>query len=171
MLSAHSKALLISNLLSVLLGIKVVLNFSSIGTFYPLVLFYVLLIIQTYLSVKLFSKLITSQTTLQICTDILLVIYYVALIFSIHSPVIFSLLLTLFFILAVCKYLLIRNFLHPKLLKRKIFFDVLGVILAGSTYIIVRAGFPAVGMWWLLILFFIGSVYTLILRQLYRKDE
>jgi hypothetical protein len=134
----------------------------------PLVIFYFILIVNTFFSIKLFSAITPDGVLSQAIMDIFLFFIYLALLISINSQLLFVFFTLLLFILAIMKYTLLLGIVdHPKLLKRKILIDlsgalgsalVLGGILFGDTILstwIFTGGFAFANV----LLFFVWPMY------------
>lgn len=135
---------------------------------WPLVIFYLALVINTYFSIKLFSSITTSRMIAQDVTDVLLFVIYVAMALNMNSRSLFVYLTLLLFIVAAIKYsFLLRIINHPKLLKRKILVDLSGVL--GSALVLggIMAGYETLSIWIFsggfvasnLLLFFVWPLY------------
>ena len=135
----------------------------------PLAVFYATLTVNTFFSIKLFSNLIPTGNISQKVIDAVLFVSYLALAFSFNSPIIFASIVTLLFIAATLKYaLLLKIINHPKLLKRKIAIDSLGVVMGALSMLAIAMGYTAVGVWFLAIVFLAANIFLLFIRPMYR---
>jgi hypothetical protein len=135
----------------------------------PLLIFYLMLTINSFFSIRLFSAITPPDDKAQQAIDFLLACTYVFLAYSIDSPPVFFLTLLLLFILAPAKYaLLFDKIPHPKLLKKKIIIDLWGTFLSGAAIAGYVAGYSYESAWALAIIFILANVYLLILNPLYR---
>jgi hypothetical protein len=134
----------------------------------PLEIFYMVLLCHTYYAALLFSSLIPRENRLQSCIDALFVLIYFALANSIRFPVAYAIILAILFTLGTLKY---SNALYttgyPKLFKRKITIDTLGILLS----IIVLVGFllnlTVASAWFLTIVFAIAGFILFFIYPLY----
>ena len=136
----------------------------------PLAIFYVILILNTYFSVKLFSGITPKDNILQNIIDIILGTFYVLMLLNLNSPVSFYFLTLALFIFACMKYTFLLGVIdYPALLKRKIFVDLLGVL--GCVIILALAVFNYSFAGWLFAGgFFIANIFVLWLWPIYRLD-
>jgi hypothetical protein len=144
-------------------------TFSSYA--FPISIFYILLAINTYFSVDFFAKIIP-ETLNQKIIDFVLIIFYIVMIFQINKPLYFSVILSLFFVVATIKYIDLLGILpQPKLLKRKIMADCLGGVLGLITLIGIIFGYIMLSLWFLVIVFAIANIYLFFINPLYRLDD
>lgn len=138
----------------------------------PEALLYGLLMVQTWLSLRLFFGLIDPKDKRQQAVNVLLAFAYACLAWSIWNPFWFYFVWTVYFYLTVLKYvLLVGRFDHRRLLRRKLVADVLG--LGMGPLMLVLFLFSSVDVWhWLgVVLFGGGCVYYVFLRPLYDARE
>jgi hypothetical protein len=137
-----------------------------------LTIFYILLLINSYFSIKFFAKIIPDIWPQRILNTVL-ALFYVVLAYYLDDPIFFVLTLALFFALATLKYVqLLRIVKHqPHLFKSKITADCLGVVLSIVTLGGIIRGYLEQSLWMLVIVFVIANVWTLLLFPLYRKDH
>src|SRR3989338_4569554 len=95
----------------------------------PLLLYYVILVVNTFFSIRTFAP-ITPRNTVQTLFDIVLAILYLALALSLGSVLAFSAISAGLFVLAVGKYLHARTLIDHPLLPRKIRLNALGALLS-----------------------------------------
>jgi len=135
----------------------------------PLAIFYATITVNTFFSIRLFSNLIPAGNISQKVIDAVLFVSYLALAFSFNSPIIFASIVTLLFIAATLKYaLLLKIINHPKLLKRKIAIDSLGVVMGALSMLAIAMGYTAVGAWFLATVFLAANIFLLFIRPMYR---
>jgi hypothetical protein len=152
-----------------ILGLLVVLFHAPYTPFLlPDILFYLLLLVHTYLSIDLFSRIQTTDLP-QFTVDAALTISYISLVLCIGTPVAFLFANLCLFIAAPIKYtLLIEQIPHPVLLRRKILVDLSGAALAALTLGIALYGYTLLAAWMLPILFGFASVRYLVTHPLYK---
>lgn len=138
----------------------------------PLSIFYGLLVVQSHVSVRFFSKIIPPIWPQRII-DTLLVILYAVLAGFFNEPVYFAFALCLFFVLATLKYAQLLRIVHHEshLLKYKIMADCLGVLLSLAVLGGILGGYVLVSVWLLVILFALANAFVLRLSPLYIKDS
>ena len=135
----------------------------------PLAVFYIVIVINTYPSVRLFASIVPSEKSHYILSDVALTILYILLAASLGDPITFALSGTFLFIIAAGKYtLLLHDIPHPALLKRKITIDIMGILLCVGSLGIMLSGYVAVGSWALAIIFALANVYFLGINPMYR---
>ena len=136
--------------------------------FLPELLFYILLLAHTFLSISLFARIETRSPD-QYLIDALLVVSYLGLALSLGSPLAFFYCTLALFIFAPIKYaVLLGKNSHSRLLRRKILVDLSGTVLAAATLGIALLGGPMIAAWTLLIFFALASVRYLYTHPLYR---
>lgn len=137
----------------------------------PILIFYVLLIINTYFSVKLFAEVIPDLPS-QRAIDAILVVFYGVMAFSIGNAALFGFFLAVFFTIATMKYVLVLGIVsQPRLLKRKITADCLGILLGLAVVGGIMAGHETFSVWGLAIIFSVANVCMFFVWPLYRLDS
>lgn len=137
----------------------------------PLAIVYGLLMVQTYFSLRLFFQLIDPNDKRQQAIDILLALEYLLLALSMLDAFFFYYVWTGFFITTVMKYvLLVGSFPHPRLLRRKLVANVLGIAM-GLFVASLSWFFFSYHAWIGVILFGGACLYYLVLRPLYVPDS
>jgi len=134
----------------------------------PNFIFYIILIINTYFSVSLFSKLIPKHNLQQNIFDLIIFFIYFALAININDTLFFTFFGALLFITSVIKYNCLLNTIQfTQLLKRKMFLNTLGasgfLLALGSSLI----GYGVSAMWAFTIAFFIVNLYLFFIKPLY----
>lgn len=137
---------------------------------FPLALFYAVITINTYFSVRFFSGLMPSEDALQHVLDVVLAIFFLLLALHFAHPIIFVFFALCLFIAATLKYaLLIHTFAHPIVLRRKILIDLLGIILCAVILGLMLAGAVFYATWAFALIFLAANAHLLILRPMYRQ--
>lgn len=137
----------------------------------PLLFFYITLVINTYFSIQLFAQITPANNVSENVIDIVLGAIYLFLAWNMSSPIWFTFLATMLFIVAICKYLLLRRFIHqPNLMKRKIRIDIIGTTSCLFAFIGVVAGYAHATTWIWALLFLGANVYWLYISPMYRLD-
>ncbi len=136
--------------------------------FIPHILFYAVLTLNTFFSVKLYAS-IQPKNIPQFFIDAVLGVLYIALALSIGDQVLFSLFALLVFIAATPKYaLMLGKIPHEALLRRKIKIDTTGIALCAAVFIGTILGFGMLSAWVLAVVFALANVYLLLIRPMYR---
>lgn len=164
---AKEKAALITVLL-VALGIFNVQKASDWTQIAPLIIFYALLSVNTFFSVRHFSSFIPPDDKRQWVIDAILVIFYIILAFNIDNPMRFALWAALLFSVSVVKYielLWVGDFLD--LLKYKIFIDSIGTISCVGALGGIISGYAMISIWIWAIVFAIANAYIFFMNPLY----
>ncbi len=154
--------------------------FGVIGWFYdgtmggillPLVLYYVVLVTNTFFSVRTFSA-ITPNNPIQLTFDVLLVFVYLWLAASFASVVMFSWASLGLFLIAVAKYVHLSGIIPPPpLLQKKIRINALSALLCASALVASALGFDYIAAWGLFLLFALANIYLLLINPMYRTNE
>jgi hypothetical protein len=135
----------------------------------PLLIFYIVLTINSFFSIRLFSAITPPEDEAQHAVDFLLACTYLFLAYSIDTPPVFFLTTLFLFILAPFKYALLLHIIpHPKLLKKKIMIDLWGTLLAGAAVVGYIAGYSYESAWALAAIFALANAYFLIVDPMYR---
>jgi hypothetical protein len=145
---------------------------SAQGVNAQLLIFYIVLAINTYFSIELFASIVSPRSRIQQFMDAVLLLLIVGLAFTLQNPIIFIFIDLLMFIVATIKYTLILGEVdHPKLLKRKIIIDLLGALLAGAVLIGILYGYQAYSIWILTSVFLCANIILLFVWPMYRLDR
>ncbi len=138
------------------------------GSFYLLIAFHVLLLINTYFSVRCFSSIPESESVSQKVVDLLIVITYLLLATQFSNPIAYLTLAMIMFLIATFKYVLMLDAKsYRALLKRKIRIDVLCAVACGLALIGVWSGQSMMALWVWCGVFVMGNVYVLWMNKLY----
>ena len=134
----------------------------------PNAIFYVVLTINSYFSIKLYASIQPTDAA-QRFFDSLLVVIYLALAFAIGHAAVFSSFALLVFVVATPKYaLMLGKIPYGPLLRRKILIDLSGVTFTAAVFLGTLAGFPLESAWFLAIGFALANIYHLIIHPMYR---
>ncbi len=109
----------------------------------PLAVFYFLLVLNTFFSVRYFAAMTKPNDIVQNCFDAVLILFYIWLAFSLREPLQFAFVLTVFFGVTVLKYVLLRRGnLYRAIISRKMYmnaggcaFSLLSLMLMGAGYV------------------------------------
>jgi hypothetical protein len=134
----------------------------------PQVIFYGVLVLNTFFSVRFFSR-IAPENLSQIEIDTVLVVLYFALAASLGRPVSFAFFALCLFIAASSKYpLLLLVIPQTDILKRKILIDLLGTATCAAILGATILGYALEAAWAAAILFTLANVYLLAIKPMYR---
>lgn len=135
---------------------------------WPLVLFYALLIFNTYFSVKTFASITPHENLLQHAIDMLLGLCLFVIPFQFNSPLHFALWMTLLFIVAALKYILLIPIAgYSRLLYIKIRIDSLGVLMCFLGLWGILSGYAYISTVIWVAIFFLANLYVLWLKPHY----
>lgn len=137
-------------------------------TILPGAIFYAVLVVNTWFSIRFFSNLPPVERDESVIDGILTVLY-VALAFALGRTIPFIAIAVVLFAFAVPKYaLLLRLIDFPHTLRRKMVFDTLGTLLCVAALIGALAGYPLESLWALAIVFTIANLILLTVWPMYR---
>jgi hypothetical protein len=135
----------------------------------PLAIFYALLVINTYPSVRLFSSIVPQDHGKHALADIILAISYLCVAASIGNPPQFAVCALVMFLIAAAKYtLMLYEIPHPHLIQRKVRIDLLGALMCAGILALMNFGWILSAAWMLAILFAAANIYVLRVNPLYR---
>ena len=151
----------------------------AIVYFYPiasqtswlLFIFHVLLLLNTFYSIRSFASLTPKENIFQHIIDILLAINIMVAPFFFNNPLYFVSLVLSLFIIATLKYIFLVQIIgFSKLLYWKIKVDTLGILLCFLTLIGVMSGFVYTSSLLFTCIFLLANLYVLWLNPLYRIE-
>jgi hypothetical protein len=136
---------------------------------WPAMLFYAMLVWNDYYSIKHFSKIIPPGKASQVIIDIVLLILHFVSILFFGNPFLFTIAMTVLFILAVLKYAGdLPSVKNSRALFRKVKIDALGALISALALAGMFMGYP----WQSTIvwtgIFVCASVYVIIINPLYQ---
>lgn len=134
----------------------------------PLFVFYVVLLVNTFFSIRFFSRIIPAGRHEQKAVDCLLVILYAVLTLNLGYDGNFWWVATLLFTVAVVKYVLLYGKLDARILLKKIVIDSTGVAVCFLAVVGVLSGRGAVTNWVWAIVFLVANVYLLAIKPMYK---
>jgi hypothetical protein len=141
----------------------------SIAT--PLLLFYVLLLIHTFFSIRCFSAVIPASPTSQRVIDTILLILYLALTFLFEYAFAFTATLIIFFALSTLKYHLAPPSPHHAHILRKARINALALMPIAAVALGAYAGYSPAALWGGLAIYLAVSVYLFWIRPLYHASD
>ena len=148
------------------------LNHSLNDSGWALLLFYFILLINTFLSIRFFDRIIKKYDFRQKIIDVALVSVYGVLAFSLHSPVLFTGLACLLFIVSIIKYsLLIVPENYQPTIQRKIRINLLGTGLCIITFLTFLSNGDPKSLWAFSGLFLLGNIYFLWIKPMYSVQK
>jgi hypothetical protein len=134
----------------------------------PTALFYAVLVVNTWFSIRFFSRLPPVDRD-ESAIDGLLTVLYIGLALSIGRVVPFIAIAATMFFVAVAKYSLLRPVLNlPRTLGRKMAIDALGGLLCLAALFGALAGFEWASAWALALVFLVANVFLLLVEPMYR---
>lgn len=140
---------------------------SDVGV--PLAVFYFLLVVNTFFSVRFFSSLIALDAGQHII-DAILLVFYVLIAFSMDNGIAFFFFTLCLFLIASLKYiLLLKHAVHAKILWRKIRINLTGAAGCGIAMSGVLLGHPLESAWTMAVAFGIANVYLLLIKPMYHS--
>ena len=138
------------------------------GVAWPLVVFYFLLVLNTYFSIRYFSIIISPVIPSQIAVDTVLTVFTLLLLTALKDPLSFNVILTALFATAVLKYVIaIPVTEYPVLLHRKIRVDALGVLASSLATFGVASGHATTTVLVWAAIFAGANIHVILLRPLY----
>ncbi len=133
----------------------------------PHILFYAVLTINTFFSVRFFSAF-TPESMFQSLVDGALAVSYVALALSIGIPVAFTVCALIIFTIAPMKYAhILGKTPHDKTLRKKILIDLMGTMMCVVVLVLTLCGMELDAAWLLAVMFAMANVYLLAIRPMY----
>lgn len=150
---------------AVFFGLSLLLAISSVTDWaksWPLVLFYAVLLLNTYFSVRSFASITPKEHIGQQLIDFALVACMLLLLINLNSALNFIALTTLLFIIATLKYIFLSEIAgYSKLMYMKIRIDALGILFCFLTLLAALWGYPRqASIVWALI-FVLANFYVL----------
>ncbi len=171
LMTSSSKALFWSIIFFLVGAVSWIFSVKDFYASLPLGIFYAVLVINTYYSIRLFSSLAPKNNVLNNVLDILLGGVYLAMALHLNNPLYFVYLDLLLFIVASAKYsFLLKTIDHISLLKKKILVDLSGVMLCALTLGGMILGYTSVSAWFLATLFVIANILLFFVWPLYKLD-
>src|SRR3989344_7855151 len=145
-----------------LAGIIAVLFYASVSlVLLPHVIFYAVLVVNTFFSIRFFSR-IAPENKSQMTIDTVLSLLYLALAFSMGKPVSFAFFALCLFIAASTKYpLLLLVIPQTGVLKRKILIDLMGTATCAAILGATIMGYAFESAWIAALGFTLANVYLL----------
>ncbi len=138
----------------------------------PLLIFYIVLTLNTYYSLKLFTEIVGKHTLLQDIVDGLLVIAYVSLAYTFNSPKLFIYIVIILFYIACLKYvLLIGRLNEPRLIRKKIIIDCSGLLMGVVALILLYSNSYFIASWFLATIFTLANIFLLFVWPMYKLDR
>ena len=166
------KAALVTTFLF-LLGLSAVIRgITDWKTTLPILIFYAVITINTFFSIKCFSAIIPSDSKLQWLVDAALILLYILMSLNLNSPLHFAIWTSLLFSVAVIKYALLLHLTdYLTLLRYKILIDSLGTLAAVSALAGIAFGYAFAALWLWTVLFCLVNLYIFFIKPLYELPE
>jgi hypothetical protein len=151
------------------IGIAIVIARQDFVIAWPPILFYAMLVWNDYYSIKHFSTIIPPGKTSQAFIDTILVILHFISTFFFDNPFLFTIAMTVLFILAVLKYASdLPSVKNSRALFRKVKIDALGALISALALAGMFMGYPWQSTIVLTGIFVCASVYVIIINPLYQ---
>ncbi len=152
-----------------LAGLLSLFFFTSVSPYlFPHTIFYAVLVVNTFFSIKFFSR-IAPENASQIAIDGVLILLYFALAFSLGQPILFAFFALCLFIAASTKYpLLLLVIPQTDVLKRKILIDLMGTAVCAAVLGATIIGYSFEGAWAFALIFALANIHFLLIRPMYR---
>ena len=160
------KTYIFAILFSIIGGIMIYKNLN-LATL-PLILFYIILIINSYFSIEFFSKIIPPKRLDQKVINLILVFFYLILILNLGNEMWYLLSATMLFIVATLKYVFLLETVDLKILKKKLIIDILGSIICASALAGYLIGCGEVTKWIWALMFLFANIYLLVVNPMYK---
>jgi hypothetical protein len=172
-LTPTKKTAVIITIFSIVALVSFFTHLSFLSVSLPLFIFYVLFLVNSFYSIRLFFGLIPPKIFHQGFIDGVLAIVYLILATNFHHPQVFAFFLAFFFIFGTAKYIFLLPIVkdHPRLLKRKMTANILGVLLGLGSLGMMLIGREMLGVWSIAIFFGIANIYMFFISPLYRLDS
>jgi hypothetical protein len=130
-------------------------------------IFYIILIVNTYFSIRCFSR-IAPRTLGQLCVDSILAALYLMLAACICDGAAFMFIASCIFAVAVLKYeFMLKALSNSETVKRKILVDALGAVLCVTGWGAIQLGYGQSASAAVTFVFAVANLYLLILRPMY----
>jgi len=160
---------------TVFFGVIALISLNSIVDWtrsWPLVVFYTVLLINTYFSIRSFASITPKEHLGQKLIDAALVACMLLMVLNFNSIINFTLIATLLFIVATLKYVFLARLAgYSKLLYMKIRIDTLGILFCFLAAVGTLWGYgKQVSMIWSLG-FILANVYVLWLKPHYDLEN
>jgi len=136
---------------------------------WPETIFYTVLVINTFFSVRLFAR-VAPENWQQMFVDAALALSYLALAFSLGTEWAFPFFALCIFVAAPIKYALMLGAVpHSDLLRKKLLIDLSGTTLCILALLAaVFFDYPVAAAWTLAIIFSLANIYLLLVKPMYR---
>ncbi len=159
-----------ATLIFVLFGaIGVVIARHDLLIAWPAMLFYAMLVWNDYYSIEHFSKIIPPSKTSQIIIDSALIAIHIAAAFLFGNPVLFTVAMTILFVLAVLKYAGdLPSVKNSRALYRKVKIDALGALISALALAGMFWGYPWQSTIIWTAIFTCSSIYVILINPLYK---
>lgn len=134
----------------------------------PLLIFYAILILNTYFSIRCLASITPRDNQVQGVVDVILALSIFAQAASLNYPLLFICFAIFLFVFATFKYtLLYSDSNHKELLERKMKVDILGAIACSLALWGGVAGYSLITTWLLVASFLAANFYLFFIKPLY----
>ena len=157
----------------VLLGIASFwLRVDDLKSALPLIIFYIVIVTNTFFSVRCFSSIIPPENKLQWTIDASLAVAYILMAFNMNNPLRFVFWAAVLFSIAALKYatlLPLKNYLE--ILKYKIIIDSMGTLSCVLALGGIIFGHSALAIWTWTIIFSLANIFIFFVKPLYKLPK
>lgn len=139
---------------------------------WPVVSFHLLMLINTFFSIRVFASITPPRHIGQQFIDIILGLCYIFIPLTFNYPLIFMMLNLLLFILATIKYIFLISIVgFSKLLYEKIRIDTLGILLCFLALFGILYDFSYVSLLSSAVIFLLATIYIFYIKPLYKLEN
>lgn len=172
MVNSQTKAYIVTIFFCFALLVSIVINKIDWAVSLPLIIFYLMITLNTFFSIRTFSSIIPAKNIAQNFVDIILMLSYLVLAFSITNPLRFVICVITLFTVATLKYLpLLSSLPYPRLLMRKILIDISGIVMGLAVLTAVLMNYTFYASWSLAIIFSLANLCLLFIWPMYRIEN
>lgn len=150
-------------------AIGAIIAWNNLAIAWPAMLFYAMLVWNDYYSIQHFSKIIPPGKTSQVAIDIILLVLHFVSSFFFGNPFLFTIAMTVLFILAVLKYAGdLPSVKNSRALFRKVKIDAMGALISALALAGMFMGYPWQSTIIWICIFACASVYVILINPLYK---
>jgi hypothetical protein len=138
----------------------------------PLIIFYAVIAINTFFSVRCFSSIIPPDNKLQWAIDICLLLSYILMALNMDNPLMFAFWAAILFSIAVLKYAALLSLTNYfTLLKYKVIIDSLGTLSCVLALGGIIFGYTLLAIWIWTIAFILANGFIFFIKPLYELPK
>jgi glycosyltransferase involved in cell wall biosynthesis len=137
----------------------------------PLLIFYLVLIFNTFFSIRAFSRIAPSTDSIQRIIDFILVTLYLAMSLNVDNAFYFFYFVMLIFIISSLKYIhQLKVSLYPEVFKKKLIIDLFGTLASALALGGIILGYDKSSIWTWVIIFVLANIILFTLWPYYRVE-